>query len=225
MNQEQIEREYLRRYRDVPMDGPAFARKLAACDLSVCRGTCCYDGVYVDRRAEEALQSLVDDRRSDFEQIGVHLPDAVFVAGDWPVGMPSSRKTATRPFNFAGAVKDFPAHFSDTSCVFRSDDGRCALQMLAIRDGVDPWLYKPVSCWLHPISISPEKITLHNPCTDPHRRSGYHGFSSCTGCGVIREDGVPAYILLSHEIRRLGELLDRDLLCEIHDQLHQPDQT
>jgi len=149
---------------DAELDKPAFQRRLARCDLVGCRGMCCYDGVYVDGNTAEVLQRISQERAADFEEIGVTLPGAVITEGIWR-DHSSGLKTATKPVDMRSKVSGFPGHFDDTSCVFRADDGRCSLQTLGAKTGHHPWFYKPVVCWLHPINVSPERITIYHENT------------------------------------------------------------
>jgi hypothetical protein len=137
---------------DAVLDLPAFQRPLARCDLSRCRGMCCYDGVYVDANTADVLQRISGLRAAEFEDCGVVLPGTVITEGVWRDGS-SGPKTVTKPTRFRGVVEGFPGHFDETSCVFHADDGRCTLQTLGIKDGKHPWFYKPRTCWLHPIDV------------------------------------------------------------------------
>ena len=40
------------------LDVPAFQRRISRCELSSCRGMCCYDGVYVSSDTADALQQF-----------------------------------------------------------------------------------------------------------------------------------------------------------------------
>jgi hypothetical protein len=192
---------------------PAFQRPSARCDLSSCRGMCCYDGVYVDRNTADALQQIAQARAVDFQECGVTLPSIVITEGVWR-DESSGLKTATRFTDFRSKVGGFPDHFDDTSCVFRADDGRCSLQTLGAKDSKHPWFYKPLICWLHPINVSPERITLFDETTDPFRYPDYDGFASRTFCGRAAPLGRPTYEVLRPELEFLGRILGRDLTSQ-----------
>ena len=208
--------------RDLEIDHEALARPLQPCDLGRCRGTCCHDGVYLDPDEAPVLRALVEEARAEIEATGASLPDHPIVSGSWR-GTVSGPKTATRSEPMAENAEAYPAHFPDTACVFLLSDARCALQQLAVDRGLDPWYYKPATCWLHPLSIEapphpggPSRLTLHTPQTDPQRFPDYDGFASRTPCGTIREDsGQPAWQVLRSEIERLGRIGGRDLIGEI----------
>ncbi len=207
--------------RVMDIDLAALRRPLSRCDLGRCRGACCHDGVYLDRDEVGVLGSVIDRHRSDIIALGADLPESPIVHGEWR-GVVSGPKTATRPEPMAERAEDYPTHFPDTACVFLLADARCALQQLAVDQGLDPWHYKPATCWLHPLSIDqPDDgtvwLTLHDRDTDPQRFPDYDGFASRTACGVSPADatGQPAWRVLAPEIARLGEIGGRDLLGEI----------
>ena len=200
-----------------PIDGKAFARRVASCSLADCKGMCCYDGVYVDAPTEAAITALVDSRRSDFVAMGLNLPEAVVVDGDW-LGQTNARKTARRAWDASAAVADYPKQFTQTTCVFHLDDGRCGFQVLAMQDGVHPWTYKPHPCWLFPITIQYGKIALYDEIADPTRHDGYEGFVAGTRCGRTCSDGRPAIEIVAQELRYLGTILGRELIAEVNDQ-------
>ena len=126
---------------------------------------CCYDGVYVDRNTADVLQQISQARAVEFQESGLTLPSTVITEAVWRDGS-SGLKTETKPTDFRSKVEGFPNHFDDTSCVFHADDGRCTLQTLGLKDNKHPWFYKPLTCWLHPIHISPDRITIFNENTD-----------------------------------------------------------
>ena len=208
-----------KQYGDVPLDPAEFQRKLTRCSLS-CKGMCCYGGVSVDDDTAEVLQRLATERRSDFQKMGLDLPNPVVAPTEWH-GV-KGNITALKPRNFRSRVKDYPAHFDETACAFLMEDARCGLQVLAEIDGKHPWYYKPFSCWLLPIKLWKGAIRLFDKITDPFLYPGYPGFISCTHCGRTDESGAPASELLTPELEYLGKLLNRDLIRElaIHEHPH-----
>jgi hypothetical protein len=194
-----------------PLDAGEFSRPLRRCALADCRGTCCYDGVPVDDDTARVLQALARERSADFQAIGAALPAEVIVDSAWQGR--AGKKTAVRPFPFRALVRDYPRHFAETACVFLLEDGRCALQVLAERDGHHPWYYKPIACWLHPIKLAGTAIRLYDEASDPCRYPDYDGFVARTPCGVTAPDGCPAAELLAAELQYLGRILNRDLVA------------
>ena len=65
------------------LDVLAFQRHISRCELSSCRGTCCYDGLYVDRNTADVLQQISQARASEFQESGVTLPSIVITEGVW----------------------------------------------------------------------------------------------------------------------------------------------
>jgi hypothetical protein len=194
-------------------DVPSFNRKLARCDLSSCRGMCCYDGVYVDEHTGQVLEKLALERKADFQRMGLDLPERILVEDRWrPSTLVTDRRTALREFPFASVVDGYPAHFRQTACIFLLADGRCGLQVLAGWDGKHPWYYKPIPCSLHPISISPEAITVHDELTDRYRFPWYDGYVVRTFCGRTCSEGRPAMELLEDELAFLAAILARDII-------------
>jgi hypothetical protein len=203
-----------RKLQSATINPDEFQRKLKPCALS-CSGMCCYDGASIDEKMGEQIQSLVNERRLSFREMGLHLPATVVEMNNWNgvVGW----KTAVRPFPFRLRVTDYPAHFNETACVFLLTDGRCGLQLLAKQEGKHPWYYKPFTCWLQPIKLSDSAIRLYDEASDPNKLPTYDGFVVRTHCGRTEQRGAPAVEVLREELEFLGKLLDRDLLSEIND--------
>jgi len=199
------------------VDAQSFRRPVAECQLSDCRGMCCYDGVHVSRESADVITHLTQTHKEFFAGLGLDLPDRVIVQGEWQWKR-GGLKTAVKPRDFSHTVEGYPAHFQDTACVFLTREGRCALQLLSLHVGRHPWYYKPVKCWLHPITVEGDEegvLVLHSETSDPYRLPGYDGFVSVIFCGRSRPDGTPASTVLSQELTFLSRIVDRDLLAEI----------
>lgn len=198
------------------IDGRSFDRRLARCDISQCRGMCCYDGVHVSRESATIILSVVERHADVFRNLGLELPARVIVEGEW-AGEKSGPKTAVTARAFSTSVEGYPKHFADTACVFLTGDGRCGLQALSECLGLHPWYYKPVSCWLHPIKLGREgeaSLVVRSEETDPYRLPDYPGYDAVTFCGRTRPEGIPAAKLLSEELAYLSRIVGRDLLAE-----------
>jgi len=209
--------------RQLEIDFAALNRKLSRCDVTVCHGVCCHDGVYLGDDEAALIPELVAAYSEEFENFGLELPEAVVVPGGWR-GQFSGPKTATRPEPMKALVADYPAHFPETMCVFLGHDGRCGLQQLAGRLGHHPWHFKPATCWLHPLAIVTRRdagplLTVHDRSTDPQTFPDYDGFASQTHCGRIDDCSDPAFEILADELTMLGRLGGRDLLGEIRSNL------
>lgn len=110
-----------------------------------CESKCCYDGVYLLDDEIPKIQSFVANNRKFFN----FLPDHYIVDGDWE-SLKQYKKTEKRPYEYLS--KDFPAHFTKTRCVFALADGRCSLQVRAVELFLHPWKYKPLACWVFPLT-------------------------------------------------------------------------
>jgi len=201
------------------LDHAALRRPLQRCRLSDCGGNCCHDGAYLGEEEAGVIREVVGNSRSDLERLGLELPDQVVVFGSWQDSV-SGPKTATRPSPMKDRIAGYPAHFPDTACVFLLEDARCGLQVLAQERNLPPWYYKPVTCWMHPLTIEgieadQARLTLHGEEDDPQRFEGYDGFVSRTHCGRTCSGGEPAYRVLGDELRFLGDLGSRDFIAEI----------
>ena len=177
---------------------------------------CCYDGVYVDDHTAEVLKKLAAERAADFRKMGLSLPEQIITRDVWcPSSLVTDQKTALRGFSFSTAVDGYPTHFRQTACVFLLEDGRCGLQVLSEWDQKHPWYYKPIPCWLHPISLTESEITIDSQLTDPYVFPWYDGYVEKTFCGRTCTDGAAAAHILEAEIAFLGQILDRNLTGEI----------
>lgn len=198
------------------VDAQSFRRPVARCEISTCRGMCCYDGVYVSRESAAVIRRVAKEHAEFFATRGLLLPEEVIVEGDWSWKR-GGLKTACTPRVFSGAVEGFPSHFTNTACVFLTADGRCSLQLLSVHLGRHPWYYKPVKCWMHPITLQGEEravLLLHSERTDPYRFPGYDGFVSRIFCGRTCPGGSPASAVLADELTFLARIVGRDLRAE-----------
>mgnify|MGYP003641018665 CR=1 FL=1 len=201
------------------LDYEALQRPLKRCDLAACGGTCCHDGVYLSSEEAGVIREVSGTASAELKEIGLDLPEQTVVYGKWR-DVTSGPKTATRKVDMHQKVSDYPAHFEDTNCVFLLPDARCGLQVLAMDRGLHPWHYKPMTCWLHPLSITAGQnhkpvLTLYSDQSDPQRYDDYDGFVCRTHCGRTCEGGEPAWRVLEMELRALGEIGGRDIVAEI----------
>jgi hypothetical protein len=206
-----------RRMNGGSVDAASFQRPVKRCQISVCRGMCCYDGVYVSREAATVIERVAGEHAGFFAGLDLRLPARVIVEGDW-AWKRGGLKTAVTHRPFSATVEGFPPHFTDTACVFLVADGRCSLQLLSVGQGRHPWFYKPAKCWQHPITLEGEAhavLRLHDDRTDPFRFPGYDGFVSRIFCGRTCPGGAPAAVVLAEELRFLSRIVGRDLLAEV----------
>lgn len=199
---------------DVDFNANAFQRRISQCDLKDCKGSCCYDGIYLSEESAATILKLSVEKASFFKSIGLKLPKSVIVQGNYHDQF-SGPKTATRPHPFSSIASNHPRHFNDTACVFMLDDGRCSLQVLGESENKHRWHYKPVDCWLHPIYIDDQDdlctVTLPDEDTDPYRTSDYPGYTCFTQCGRTDQSGDKAIDVLKEEIACLSKLRGRSI--------------
>lgn len=194
--------------RQAEIDFAAFSRPLALCELGTCRATCCHDGVVLDPEELRLLGPLTEVHREKFASYGIQQTAPLFVerAKERP-------RTATRPSDAPERALDFPDHFPKTRCVFLDATHRCAWQRLALDRSEPPWFYKPVSCWMFPISLVPGARPRLTVAGEPHDPQD---FATNTPCGRLQiEQGRPAHETLREELRLLGEIAGRDFGREI----------
>jgi len=182
--------------RGRPDDRTVRTLLLKRCELTVCEGMCCYDGVYLsdddEWRIREALASEPEAFRS--------LPPSYITEGSWR-GIRAGRKTEVRAHNYKNP--EFPRHFTRTRCVFALEDARCSLQVLAERQGKHKWTYKPKACWMHPLRERASGLVPppERPEDDPDRiDDSYPGYTAYTECGRARIDGEPWTVALADEV-------------------------
>jgi hypothetical protein len=172
--------------------------RLRACDPRACEARCCYDGVYLRDGEPARIRAAVASDPEFF----AHLPESFIVHGEWAGA--SGAKTAVRPHTFHSP--DFPEHFNQTRCVFAFADGACSLQAFAVKQGEEPWAYKPTGCWKHPLRTvkgapTPPRSALERDALFLGQR--YPGYTAYTPCGQQRSDGRLWNDTLQAEIRRV----------------------
>lgn len=196
--------------KEARVDHAAFEVLIRGCEVSRCRATCCYDGVHLSVEEAAHVETMSLKMERDF-------PTGVVMESD-----KGGVKTVIREAEVGELAVDFPEHFAKTRCVFLDGDGYCELQKLSMKEGLDPWFHKPLTCWIHPLVIVPAGkweerpvLTLVNRVNDPQKVKGYPGFASCTHCGREDSDGNPAWQVLESELKMLGEVCGRDLYGEL----------
>lgn len=197
-------------YAHAALDIPAFKRRYKRCNLDECQGICCYGGVAPEQAEIPVIKKTVKDHRDFFRKLGLDITDMPFThTADNQV------RTDITPFTYRSP----PPHFEHSSCALRDAQGRCSLQLLSASLGHDAWWFKPLTCWLFPISFSNAEdiplITIHTTTTDPVKSDHYPGYTAFTSCGSEHDDGQEGYIVFQEELKALSLWLKRDLLGEI----------
>lgn len=130
------------------------AEPLQRCQLGDCRGACCVFGVWVDLRE-------VKDIMQHAALILPHMPANARVPGEWFAAVEDEDKNSPSGKVIHTAVETRPDHYGGTACIFCLEDGKCALQVAAIANGLHPWRLKPYYCILHPLDLDEQgRITL-----------------------------------------------------------------
>lgn len=120
-------------------------KAISRCQIAVCKGGCCADGVWVDSdHAKKVLahasmiQPFMPEERRD--------PSGWFAEEhDDDPAFPSGRYIGT-------TTVDDPTHPSGTTCRFlRPEDRYCAIQVASVANGMDAWALKPLYCCLFPV--------------------------------------------------------------------------
>jgi hypothetical protein len=209
-----VEESLREQLREAALDHDAFSLRLHACLLSECRATCCHDGAYLTDEERRGIIAAVEANRGHLARYGWTAPRYLESEGSRP-------RTVTLVAAEEDLAPDFPRHFPRSRCVFLDAGHRCVLQRLASDQGLAPWWWKPVSCWMHPLILRPNTrggrplLTLARPGNDPAAAAGYPGFGSCTPCGMAKATGIPAWQALRPELEMLERISGRALLKEL----------
>ncbi len=205
------------RLREAAVDHASFERSILLCELDSCRAVCCHDGVFLSDEEAFVIETLIEENAELLAGYGVEVSANSLVKDG-----AGACRTAVRSVSAAELAEDFPPHFPQTRCVFLDDRHRCALQRLSGDLGCPSWFYKPIGCWMHPLTLRPvrrgdSRPVLRLPGTedDPLRGVGYPGFASCTPCGRACEAGHPARAVLVAELEVLSAIGGRDFVAEL----------
>lgn len=169
---------------------------LKHCALNECQVLCCYDGVYLCNGEDNLIHDVVNAFPDYFK----HLPEDYIVYGEWRDGA-KGLKTATTYFEYN--IISFPKHFNKTRCVFVTEDYRCSLQIAAEHIGVHKWTFKPLACWLFPLTLNDGDIVpppLPNEKDSSYIDESYPGYVSFVPCGKDNPEGNPWQEVLHEEI-------------------------
>ena len=167
--------------------------RLHYCKLEECEGICCSDGAFLLPEEERLIHRVVAKYPVHFR----HLPKAYILDGEWEGNV--GRKTAVYPYRY----RNKPAHFANTRCAFAEQDGKCSLQTLAVSLGKQKWAFKPMGCWLFPLSAD-ENGLVAPPRTrreDPNNLGKtYPGFATFAPCGKHSTTGKVWWMALKEEV-------------------------
>ncbi|MEZ5386839.1 MAG: hypothetical protein R3F13_15115 [Prosthecobacter sp.] len=205
------------RLREAAVDHASFERRIQPCMLDSCWATCCHDGVFLSDEEASVIAALIEENTERLT--GYDVP----VSTESIIRQPDGAcRTAVEVASKDDLAEDFPPHFSKTRCVFLDAQHRCVLQLLSCDLGRPSWFYKPIGCWMHPLTLRPLRrgdarplLRLPGAEDDPLRSAEYPGFASCTPCGRACAGGRPAPEVLAPELQALSAIGGRDFVAEL----------
>lgn len=110
------------------------------CNVPVCRGNCCYWGVYVDIGEREKILEHKDLILKFMDETQPRDPDEWFEKEEYEDSdFPSGRCVGTNVYN--------------GKCVFLNRDNYCVLQVAAVSSGMHKWDLKPFYCCIYPLTF------------------------------------------------------------------------
>jgi len=146
-----------------------------------CNGECCYYGVYTDKHESELILSLKDKLIPLMDETQSKNVEDWFEDEQEDDDFDSGIAVGTEVIN--------------GKCAFLDKNGLCVIQSLAINEGKHPWDYKPVYCYLFPITIYEKSLTLDNEHIDRLKQ-----------CNRTNESGTNIIDFCKDELTRfLGE--------------------
>ncbi len=175
---------------DVVISLDVFREKFL-CDLGACAGECCVEG--------DAGAPLEEEEVGRIREVLPLIWDDLS-----PAARAVIRKQGVSYRDNDGDLVTSIVHGKD--CVFTCYDEKgccyCAIEK-AFREGKTDF-YKPVSCHLYPIRISP---------MGPYQAVNYHRWSVCKAAVLLgQKESVPVYTFLKEPlIRKFGEAWYREL--------------
>lgn len=191
----------------IEVDRRSFSARYSFCELDRCQGMCCYDGVYLEEPEVTVLERLISTEKERFKAWGMDVNSRSLVREHSETRRARVR-TKVVPFRYSDTA-GLPSHFESTACVFRCSDGRCSLQRIALERGLDPWFFKPMGCWMHPLVLK-----IGNPGLLSVGGAVHSRFASCTQCGSRRDHGLSGYEVFRRELEVLSDWLAQDLLAK-----------
>ena len=124
------------------------------CLLSECHGACCVFGVWTDQREME-------DILANAALIKPYMPEGAENPADWFASYHDNDEFSPSKLVVHTAVETRPEHYGGTACIFCLPDGKCALQVAGVKNGLHPWRFKPYYCILHPLDLDTDgRITV-----------------------------------------------------------------
>lgn len=166
-------------------------RRRFVCDISKCKGTCCYDGDSGAPLEEGELEKLAEVYPAVKPYLSDEENEEIAKQGLWVTDRDGDLVTPI---------------IRGCECVYtnREEDGTwsCAIEK-AFREGKTQWR-KPISCYLYPIRVSK---------TSKYEMLNFHEWEVCRPAVELGEKvGTPAYKFLKDPIiAKYGEAFYKEL--------------
>lgn len=117
-----------------------------------CSGECCNYGVYTDSKEAENILSIKDKLIPLLDESQSKNISEWFEAPEKDDDFESGIAVGTQIIN--------------GKCTFLDKSGLCTLQKLALLEGEHKWKYKPLYCYLFPLTIFEGALTIDNEHID-----------------------------------------------------------
>ncbi|MCK7487568.1 MAG: hypothetical protein MZU97_20175 [Bacillus subtilis] len=164
-----------------------------------CDNRCCYDGVYVTAKEEQAIAKL----RKKYPAYFKDVPKVYLEEGEWGF-LFQGKRTKLRAHEYS--KPDYPKHFGKTKCVLALPNGECAPQRAGADHLYHPWRFKPEICWKFPLIGLFNDNAMEKPHyfgePDPHyfdeNQPGYLAFLPCA---TVDQNGVSWKRVYQHELQ------------------------
>jgi hypothetical protein len=134
--------QFLKEIKGVKIDPVIFTLKFSC----VCNGECCNYGVYTDLKEHKVILGIKDQIIPLMDETQTTDPAKWFEAPEKDEDFDSGIAVGTELYN--------------SKCVFLDKFGLCTLQKLAIFNNEPRWKYKPLYCFLFPLTLYNGAITV-----------------------------------------------------------------
>ncbi|WP_209444113.1 hypothetical protein, partial [Paenibacillus ihuae] len=101
--------------------------------------------------------------------------------------------------------------FDQTRCVFSNDTGLCSLQAAATENDMHPWKYKPLACWVFPLSMENGLISgppAQDQIDPDYVDETYPGYTKYVTCGSHDNNGEIWYKKYYNEILKIETIMN-----------------
>ena len=152
-----------------------------------CSSVCCSGGVYVDLRERDVVMAHREIIAAQMDDTQVKDPSVWFDTDvEEDADFPSGRCIGTQVIN--------------DKCAFLDREGRCAIQLAAVKAGMHKWALKPLFCILYPIEITNRVVSFDDmlqeeqPCCTIGTTFDVPVFEGCAEelVHLVGEDGLAA---------------------------------